>query len=182
MKILLVFPALEHGMITTKDKGSWRRIITGNPIITLPHIAALTPSKHSVEIVNQNYEDINFEKDVDLVGITCYTMTAPKVYEIADKFRKNGKTVILGGYHPSAMTKEAKQHADSVIIGMAEVNWPRALEDFENGELKPVYEKDHNFDISKVPPLRRDLIKNNPFIGRCFTIFPQKLLIAQNSH
>ena len=165
MKILLVFPALEHGMTTIKDKKSWRRIITGNPIITLPHIAALTPSKHTVEIVNQNYENINFEQDADLIGITCYTMTAPKVYEIADKFRKKGKTVILGGYHPSAMTNEAKQHADSVIIGMAEVNWPRALEDFERGELKPVYEKDHDFDISKVPPIRRDLIKNNPFIG-----------------
>jgi len=165
MKILLVFPALEHGMITIKDKGSWRRTITGYPIITLPHLAAITPSKHSVEIVNQNYEDINFEQDVDLVGITCYTMTAPRVYEIADEFRKHGKTVILGGYHPTAMTQEAKQHADSVIIGMAEANWPRALADFEKGELKPVYERDHDFDISKVPPLRRDLIKNNPFIG-----------------
>ena len=165
MKILLVFPAIEHGMTTVKDKHSWRRIIAGYPIITLPHLAAITPREHEVKIVNENYEDINFDEDVDVVGITCYTMTAPRVYEIADEFRKRGKKVILGGYHPTAMPEEAKQHADSVIKGMAEKTWPRALKDLEKGKLKPIYERDHDFDISKVPPLRRDLIKQNPFLG-----------------
>jgi radical SAM superfamily enzyme YgiQ (UPF0313 family) len=165
MKILLVFPAIEHGMTTYRDKHSWRKIISGYPIITLPHIAAITPNKHSVSIVNENYKSIDFDEDFDIVGITCYTMTAPRVYKIADEFRKRGKTVILGGYHPTAMPNEAKQHADSVIMGMAEANWPRALDDFEKGRLKPIYNRDHNFDISKVPPLRRDLIKSNPFLG-----------------
>jgi radical SAM superfamily enzyme YgiQ (UPF0313 family) len=165
MKIQLVFPAIEHGMTTFRDKSSWRKIISGYPIITLPHIAAITPSRHTVEIVNENYENIDFNGDHDLIGITCYTMTAPRVYKIADEFRKRGKTVILGGYHPTAMPEEAKQHADSVIMGMAEVNWERALNDFENGKLKPIYQRDHEFDISKVPPLRRDLIKSNPFLG-----------------
>ena len=165
MKILLVFPALEHGMTTYKDKNSWRKIISGNPIITLPYLAAITPSRHSVKIVNENFENIDFDEDVDIVGITCYTMTAPRVYQIADEFRKRGKTVILGGYHPTAMPEEAKQHADCVIMGMAESNWPRAIEDFEKGKLKTIYERDHNFDLSKVPPLRRDLIKSNPFLG-----------------
>lgn len=165
MKILLVFPAIEHGMTTVKDKHSWRRIIAGYPIITLPHVAAITPKEHEVKIVNENYEDINFDEDVDVVGITCYTMTAPRVYQIADEFRKRGKTVILGGYHPTAMPEEAKQHADSVIKGMAEKTWPRALKDLEKGKLQPIYERDHDFDASKVPPLRRDLIKQNPFLG-----------------
>jgi radical SAM superfamily enzyme YgiQ (UPF0313 family) len=48
---------------------------------------------------------------------------------------------------------------------MAEANWPRALNDYENGKLESFYERDNNFDISKVPPLRRDLIKSNPFLG-----------------
>jgi len=165
MNILFVFPRIEHGMTTINDKNSWRTIVTGYPIITLPHLAAITPRKHSVKIVNENYEDIDFKQDVDLVGITCYTMTAPRVYEIADEFRKRGKTVILGGYHPTAMPEEAKQHADSIVMGMAEATWPKAIEDFENGKLKPIYERDHTFDLSKVPPLRRDLIRNNPFLG-----------------
>ena len=97
MKILLVFPKIEHGASTFKDKDSWESILFGYPIITLPHIAAITPKKHNVEIINENYDKINFDVNVDLVGITCYTMTAPRVYEIADEFRRRGKTVVLGG-------------------------------------------------------------------------------------
>ena len=71
----------------------------------------------------------------------------------------------MGGYHPTALPEESKQHADSIVMGMAEANWPKAIEDFENGKLKPIYVRDNNFDISKIPPLRRDLIKHNPFLG-----------------
>ena len=165
MKVLLVFPRIEHGMSTFKDKGSWWSILFGYPIITLPHLAALTPRKHDVKIVNENYDDIDFNEKVDLVGITSYTMTAPRAYEIADEFRKRGVKVILGGYHPTALPEEAKQHADSVILGLAENSWPRAVEDMEKGKLKPFYERDLDFDVEKIPPLRRDLIRHNPFLG-----------------
>ncbi len=165
MKILLVFPRIEHGVVTHNDKKSWRKIITGYPIITLPHIAAITPKKHTVTIKNENYEDIDYDTDADLIGITCYTMTAPRVYKIADEFRRRKKTVILGGYHPTAMTEEALQHADSIIKGFAEKTWPKAINDFEKGKLKKIYERDHDFDISKIPRIRRDLIRHNPMLG-----------------
>ena len=165
MKILLVFPRVEHGQTTIRDKGSWTAFIFGNPIITLPHIAAITPREHEVKIVNENYMDLDFEEEADLVGITCYTMTAPRVYEIADEFRRRGKTVVLGGYHPTAMPHEAIQHADSVVMGWAEASWPKLLKDFEKGKLKKFYERDYGFDIADVPPLRRDLIVRNPLMG-----------------
>ena len=57
MKILLVFPRIEHGTSTYFDKGSWSSILFGYPIITLPHLAAITPAKHTVKIINENYED-----------------------------------------------------------------------------------------------------------------------------
>jgi radical SAM superfamily enzyme YgiQ (UPF0313 family) len=165
MKVLLIFPRIEHGQTTIKDKKSWTSKIFGNPIITLPHIAALTPSKHQVKIVNENYTDLDFNEECDIIGITCYTMTAPRVYEIADEFRKRGKTVVLGGYHPTAKPQEASKHADSIILGMAEASWPKLLNDFENGKLKPIYEKDHDFKPEDIPPIRRDLIQKNPIIG-----------------
>jgi len=164
MKILLVFPRIEHGASTYSDTGVWK-IVFGYPIITLPHIAAITPDKYDVKIVNENYSKLDFNEDVDIVGITCYTMTAPRAYKIADEFRRRGKTVIMGGYHVTALPDEALQHCDSVIKGLAEVNWPKALKDFENGKLKPIYERDHDFDISRIPPLKRELIKHNPFLG-----------------
>ena len=165
MNILLIFPRIEHGQATYKDKGSWTSIVFGYPSITLPHLAALTPRKHFVKIINENYDYIDFDQNVDLVGMSCLTMTAPRVYQIADEFRRRGKTVVLGGYHPTALPEEAKQHADSIVIGEAELTWPKLLKDFEEGKLKPFYRATEEFDMSIIPPLRRDLIKHMPILG-----------------
>jgi radical SAM superfamily enzyme YgiQ (UPF0313 family) len=119
--------------------------------------------------VNENYDPIDFNADVDLVGITAYTMTAPRAYEIADEFRKRGKQVILGGYHPSALPEEAKQHADSVIIGEAELTWPEAVRDAAKGTLKPFYHAKGNVDMGMIPLMRRDLIRHNPILGALHT-------------
>ena len=91
VKILLIFPRIEHGQATYRDRGSWSAILFGYPPITLPHLAALTPEKHSVKIVDESYEDIDFNEDIDLVGMSCLTMTAPRVYEIADEKIKSKK-------------------------------------------------------------------------------------------
>lgn len=169
MKILLVFPRIAHGTSTYMDKGSWASILFGYPVITLPLVASLTPKKHSVKIINEGYDPIDFDEEVDLVGITCYTMTAPRAYEIADEFKKRGKKVVLGGYHPSALPDEAKQHADSVVIGEAELTWPELIKDLEKGKLKPFYPADKDFDMSIIPLMRRDLILHNPILGALHT-------------
>lgn len=165
MKILLIFPRIDHGASNYKDKGSWASILFGYPIITLPYLAAITPTTHDVRLVNENYEDINFEENVDLVGITSYTMTAPRVYTIADEFRKRGKKVVLGGYHPTAMPEEAKQHADSIMLGEAELTWSQMIQDAERGTLKPFYGPNPDFNMDDIPPIRRDLITHNPLLG-----------------
>jgi radical SAM superfamily enzyme YgiQ (UPF0313 family) len=165
MKILLIFPRIAHGVSTYEDRGSWSAILFGYPVITLPHLAALTPRNHEVKIVDENYDDIDFSENADLVGITSYTMTAPRAYQIADEFRKRGKKVVLGGYHPTAMPEEAKQHADSIVLGEAEALWKDVLMDAQKNKLKPFYGPAPDFDITEVPPIRRDLIVHNPILG-----------------
>ena len=165
MNILLVFPRIEHGATTHSDKGSWSSILFGYPIITLPHLAAITPRQHTVKIVNENYEDIDFNEPADLVGITSYTMTAPHVYELADEFRRRGRKVVLGGYHPTAMPQEAKPHADSIVLGEAEATWPQLIADLEKGTMQPFYGPNPDFDMDAIPAIRRDLIRQNPITG-----------------
>lgn len=165
MHVLLVFPRIDHGATTYSDKGSWTSLLFGYPVITLPHLAALTPAPHTVRIINENYEDLSFDEPADLVGITSYTMTAPHVYALADEFRRRGKRVVLGGYHPTAMPDEAKAHADSIVLGEAEATWPQVLADAAVGRLQPFYGPNPEFDMDVIPPLRRDLIVHNPLIG-----------------
>jgi len=113
--------------------------------------AALTPEKHSVEIVEGNLGNINFNKKYDLVGITCTTLYAYSSYEIADEFRRRGVPVVLGGWHASALPEEAKRHADSVVIGEAEETWPQLLRDVEMGKLKPFYIPERPVDPKLIP-------------------------------
>jgi radical SAM superfamily enzyme YgiQ (UPF0313 family) len=165
MKILFIFPGILQGTVRYSDKGSWTIILFGYPIITLPHLAAITPRHHEIKIIDENYENLDFNEPADLVGITCYTATAPHVYELADEFRKRGRKVVLGGYHPTAMPDEAKQHADSVVLGEAENIWPKLLQDAEKGKLKPFYGPDPDIDMKSIPPIRRDLVRRNPILG-----------------
>ena len=172
MKILFVEPVIFADVNTFKlsvkilDKifNLRKRYLSNN--LTFPQLAAVTPDKHSIKFIDERLEEINFEEDCDIVGITCTTQFAPRAYQIADKFRKRGKTVVLGGYHPSALPEEAKQHADSVVIGEGEILWPKILEDFENNNLKPFYRQVDPIDPKYIPAPRRDIIKKKLWAAR----------------
>jgi len=160
MKILLIFPKVKYSPYYTKKEREFHLKLFGEAIsLTLPQVAAITPKPHSVEIIDENYEKINFNQDCDLVGITCLTMTANRAYEIADKFRSIGVPVALGGNHATAIPEEAKQHADSVVIGEAELVWPQLIEDVEQGNVKPFYQSTEPIPPESIPEPRRDLLK-----------------------
>lgn len=127
------------------------------PCLTLQQIAGITPNEHDVEMVDERYEDINFEKNYDIVGISCLTYNSLRGYEISKKFRSKGTTVVIGGYHASLMPDETKQHCDSIVIGEAEYTWPRLLEDFKNKKLKPIYKSDKLVKPEDIPPARHDI-------------------------
>ena len=60
MKILLIEPRLEHGIVTYRQRFSPFSRIYGNPSLTLPMVAAATPQGHEIKIVNENYNSINW--------------------------------------------------------------------------------------------------------------------------
>ena len=110
-----------------------------SPQLTFPMLAAVTPKEHKIEIINERYKQLDYRNKYDIVGISFRTFEAKRAYEIADKFRKRGNKVVLGGWHVSALPEEAKEHADSVVVGEAEELWPQLLNDLNNGGMKPFY-------------------------------------------
>jgi len=102
-------------------------------------LAALTPKKHVLDYIEATPDEINYNENYDLICLTSLTESAFSTYEIADGFYMSGNKVVIGGYHASALPEEAKQHADSVVIGEAEETWPQLLNDVENDRLKPYY-------------------------------------------
>jgi len=93
-----------------------------------------------IQLIDANKEEFNpDELDADLVGFTVLTPQAPWVYRTADRLRAQGKQVLLGGIHVSALPDEAGLHADALVIGEAEEIWKDLLDDAEGKRLKPVY-------------------------------------------
>ncbi|MFB0526937.1 MAG: radical SAM protein [bacterium] len=131
--------------------------------MALPIIAALTPENIEVDITDENIEQIDFDNNVGLVGITCSTWLAPRAYEIADEFRQRGVTVVLGGIHPSMLPHEAIQHADAVVIGEAENVWRDLIEDFRENRLRPFYKSLELPKLENLPIPRWDLLKNKRY-------------------
>ena len=110
------------------------------PKLSLPVIAAYTPESWSVDLVDEAVQEVNFDYPCDLVGISVMTCYAPRAYEIATEFRKRGKTVVLGGVHPTYCPEEALQFCDAVVCGEAEDLWPEVISDFMAGSLQRKYQ------------------------------------------
>ncbi|MEM0466590.1 MAG: radical SAM protein [Candidatus Thermoplasmatota archaeon] len=133
------------------------------PSLALKQLAALTPRTHKVTIVDERFEKIPLSKQFDVVGISTLTYNAPRGYELAALFKQQGSTVIFGGYHASLLPEEAKQHADAVVIGEAELTWPKVLEDIEKNQLQPWYRPPRFVEPEEIPPARHDIGSYHPF-------------------
>ncbi|MDH4128622.1 MAG: B12-binding domain-containing radical SAM protein [Spirochaetota bacterium] len=158
-KILLVTPTVT---VSSKER------IKIPPIVWIPSLAplmlaALTPDEFDVETIEEEIEDLDFDRECDLVGISCMTPTISRGYDIAKEFKKRGKTVVFGGVHPTILPDEALKHGDSVVVGEAEGVWGTLLKDYLKGELKPIY-KNFQPDVDKYPNPRRDLVKRKGII------------------
>jgi len=142
MKILFIQPKLN---IKTNFLNRAIQIIQAEQFYYLHlcvyYLVSITPLKHSIKIIDERFGKVKIDEDYDLFVITCSTPYAPRAYEIADNLRDKGKIVVLGGPHSSLMPEEAKEHADSVLVGEVDVIWPVLLDDFQRGELKPIYKQ-----------------------------------------
>ena len=155
-RILLILP---DGRIHKLKLGPLNISFREAPL-TATTLAALVPAELNAKltVIDESVQKVPFHKSYDLVGISCMTGTAPRAYEIADRFRAQGSTVVLGGVHVTLMPEEASQHADAIVTGFAEETWPELLRDFQKNQLKPLYNSERPC-LEKLPIPRRDLQK-----------------------
>ena len=151
MRILLIAPA----------SGCWRGlgkklVFNGKTfrfsMLSLLSVAALTPSHHSIALIDEQVDDIPWDEPFDLVGITVMTATAPRSYEICRRFRQHGIPVVVGGFHATFNIAEALRHADAVVAGPAADAWPELLKDLKSGSLRTVYRGNPYRDVPLALP------------------------------
>ena len=161
MKLYLVNPKFQPTIWSFEGLYPFTGTRFLTPPLGLATVAALTPSHWDIEILDENIEDINFETDADLIGITAFNVQFTRSVEIADEFRKRGKTVVFGGPYCSLFPEAYEGKGNHRVSGEAEKIWPDFIRDFEAGQAREFYvaEGDKvNLTTSPVP--RYDLIKS----------------------
>jgi radical SAM superfamily enzyme YgiQ (UPF0313 family) len=136
-------------------------VIASLPSLGLLTLAGMTPPHIEVEYVE--VPDVSALEGLpgpfDVVAISSFTAMIKEAYQLADRYREAGVTVILGGLHVALQPEEAAAHADAIVVGEAEPVWPRLVRDLEAGTLMPRYNAGCTpFDLADSPMPRFDLL------------------------
>jgi radical SAM superfamily enzyme YgiQ (UPF0313 family) len=131
------------------------------PVACLPLLAALTPPGHTVTLMDENVEAINFERcaRADIVGITGMSVQRFRMKEILAELKRRGCFTVVGGPLVTVMEDYFEGLADVIFIGEAEETWPRFLGDWERGRHRERYEQAEKSDMTTLPTPRFDLLK-----------------------
>ncbi|HET6249971.1 MAG TPA: radical SAM protein [Tepidisphaeraceae bacterium] len=162
LRVALISP---KGPLYRHRGGIFRKSLRYQPL-TLTTLAALIPKELNIELtlIDEGIADVPGNLDVDLVGLTAITGTAPRAYELSRQFRERGIATVIGGPHVTLIPEDAQPHADAIVVGYAEDTWPRLLRDFASGCMQPRYDQAADLCLADRPFPRRDLLPSRRFL------------------
>jgi radical SAM superfamily enzyme YgiQ (UPF0313 family) len=131
------------------------------PVGALPLLAALTPPEHQVTLVDENVEELDFDRcrRADIVAITGMVVQRHRMQEIVTQLKKLGCYVVIGGPWISVNEDCFGNLPDAIFVGEAEETWPQFLTDYQQGRPARRYEQSEKTDMTRVPVPRFDLLK-----------------------
>lgn len=158
MKVLLIKACAKSYFKEYKKK-------RGSPSQNIFSAAAELQDSVELEMCDETADHkVNFKTKAQLIGIFFSTPDALRAYELAQEFKKLGKTVFFGGLHASFRTKEALLYGSSVIKGECEGVIHNLIDDFKNKKkLLPIYERNTPLDLKELKPYPTNLIKKEDY-------------------
>lgn len=155
MKILLIQPKMNMRPMDTRLK------VRMAPSLALLTLMRLTPEEHETVMVNENIENIDFECEAGLVGITVTLDVLPRARRIAEEFHKRGVPVVAGGIHVTCSPEDCLPYFDAICIGAAERVWAHIVGDASENRLQKVYHDMDRFSGDEIAsPMYEKLDKN----------------------
>jgi radical SAM superfamily enzyme YgiQ (UPF0313 family) len=103
----------------------------------------------------------NLLEDADLVCISSITSTATRAFQLAERFKKAGIPVAIGGPHSTFLPEESLQYADYVVRGEGEETLAELVEHLETGRpLDSIKGLSYKIGEDIIHTPQRDLIKD----------------------
>jgi radical SAM superfamily enzyme YgiQ (UPF0313 family) len=136
------------------------------PVACLALLAALTPDHHDVTLIDENVEDIDFDRlgRADMVCLTGMSIQGRRLIEILEEVKSRGVMAVVGGPMATVEPEVLEGLADIIFVGEADETWPQFLSEWERGCHKSRYEQQQKTDVTKLPLPRIDLLKTNRYM------------------
>jgi len=136
------------------------------PVMALPLLAALTPPQHSVTIIDEAVEPLDYERcqRADIVGVTGMIVQRQQIREILIELKRRGVFTVLGGPWITVKPDDYPGLADVVFLGEAEQTWPQFLAEWQEGRHQERYEQIEKTDMTTVPKPRLDLLPMRKYV------------------
>lgn len=136
------------------------------PVACLPLLAALVPPEHNVTIVDENVEDLDFDRlaRANMVCVTGMSVQGGRVLEILTELKARGVFTVIGGPMATVEPEAVEQLADVVFVGEADVTWPQFIKEWEVGRHARRYEQLEKTDMATLPRPRLDLLKSSRYM------------------
>ncbi|MGE0007696.1 MAG: DUF4070 domain-containing protein [Parvibaculaceae bacterium] len=135
------------------------------PVAALPLIAALTPAPHRITLIDENVEQIDFDRcaRADIVALTGMIVQRRRMREILGELKRRNAYTVVGGPWVTVKEDYFAGLADAIFIGEAEETWPEFLGDWDRGAVRKRYEQKEKTDLTRIPVPRLDLLKMNRY-------------------
>ncbi|MBN1929932.1 MAG: B12-binding domain-containing radical SAM protein [Chlorobiaceae bacterium] len=103
------------------------------------------PENYYNERIFESFEQLLKERSFDLVAISSMTGGFNNAVKLARIAKNHGVTVVMGGFHPTAMPEEALDHgfADIVVIGEGEATFRELVKKGPSREVKGLVWKEN---------------------------------------
>ena len=136
------------------------------PVMALPLLAALTPSEHNVTIIDENVQDIDWERcqRADIVGVTGMIVQRQRIREILVELKRRGVFTVLGGPWITVKPDDYPDLPEVIFLGEAEETWPQFLSEWKEGQHRACYEQAEKTDMATVPTPRYDLLPMRKYV------------------
>ena len=136
------------------------------PVACLPLLAALVPAHHNVSIVDENVEDIDFDRlaRADMVCLTGMSIQGNRLCEILEHLRTRGVFTVVGGAMATVEPESLEGLADVMFIGEADVTWPQFIREWDEGTHATRYVQPEKTDMATLPLPRVDLLKSERYM------------------
>jgi radical SAM superfamily enzyme YgiQ (UPF0313 family) len=160
MKILLVYPEFPDTFWSFKHALRFVHKRASSPPLGLVTIAALLPAQWEKRLVDMNIEPLT-DRDLswaDMVFVSAMVVQRKSTFDIIQRAKKIGKTVVAGGPIFLGEWQDFNQ-VDHFVLNEGEITLPQFLKDWEAGKAERVYTTTEHADIMSSPVPMWELVK-----------------------